>query len=108
MRTLLCAAVVAPGLAGAGDALADPRGIWETEGGTSHVRLADCGNEPKRHCGTIIWMKNPRKDVKNDNERLRDRELVGTRVVWDLEHQGGRNGDGRTTTRPTATPTTPS
>ena len=38
-------------------------------------------------------MKNPRKDVKNDNERLRDRELVGTRVVWDLKHQGGKEWD---------------
>ena len=33
MRILLCAAIVAAGLAGVGDALADPRGIWETEGG---------------------------------------------------------------------------
>jgi len=93
MRILLCAAIVAAGLAGVGEALADPRGIWETEGGKSHVRLADCENKPKRLCGTIVWMKNPRKDVKNGNERLRDRELVGTRVVWDLEHQGGKEWD---------------
>jgi len=79
--------------ASAGDVLADPHGIWETEGGKSHVRLSDCENKPKRLCGTIIWMKNPRKDVKNDNERLRDRELVGTRVVWDLKHQGGKEWD---------------
>ena len=93
MRILLCAAIVAAGLTGVGDALADPRGIWETEGGKSHIRLADCENKPKRLCGTIVWMKNPRKDVKNDNVRLRDRELVGTRVVWNLEHQGGNEWD---------------
>lgn len=72
MRAVLCAAVVAAELVGVGDALADPRGIWETEGGKSHVRLADCENKPEQLCGTIVWMKTPRKDVKNDNERLRD------------------------------------
>lgn len=37
MRTLLRAAVTAAGLAGAGDAHADPRDVSETEGGKSHV-----------------------------------------------------------------------
>ena len=67
----------------------DPRGLWETEGGKSHVRLAACEDNKRQLCGTILWMKYPRKDVKNDDRSLRSRELVGTRVVWDLKNEGG-------------------
>ena len=34
-------------------------------------------------------MKYPRKDVKNDDQSLRSRELVGTRAVWGLKNEGG-------------------
>lgn len=92
MRVLLCAAIIAAGL-GVGEALADPRGLWLTEGGKSHVRLYDCKRNPERLCGVIVWMKNPRKDVKNDDESQRDRDLVGSLVVWNLVHQGGNEWD---------------
>ena len=87
MRTLLCAAFAAV-LFVAGPALADPHGLWLTEGGKSHVKLAACEHNKKRLCGTIVWMKNPRKDVENDDKSLRGRQLVGTRVVWDLKYEG--------------------
>lgn len=93
MRTILCAAILAAGLAVAGEATADPRGLWLTEGGKSHVRLYDCKRNPERLCGVIVWMKNPRKDVKNDDESKRDRDLVGSLVVWNLKHQGGNEWD---------------
>ena len=54
------------------------RGLWETGGGKSHVRLAACEDNKRQLCGTILWMKNPRKDVKNDDQSLRSRELMGT------------------------------
>lgn len=93
MRTLLCAATIAAVAFVAGDAFADPRGLWLTEGGKSHVRLYDCKRSPERLCGVIVWMKNPRKDVKNDDESKRDRDLVGSLVVWNLVHQGGNEWD---------------
>ena len=90
MRTLICcAAGGALPAAACGEALADPRGPRETVGGKSHVRLAACEDNKRRLCGTILWMKNPRKDVKNDDRSLNSRERVGTREVWGLKNEGG-------------------
>lgn len=36
---------------------ADPHnvfGVWETEAGTSHVEIADCGDGTP--CGTVVWI----------------------------------------------------
>ena len=93
MRYLICAAIIAAGLGAAGEAFADPRGLWLTEGGKSRVRLHDCEHNTKRLCGVIVWAKNPRKDVKNDDKSLRDRQIVGILVVWDLKHEGGGKWD---------------
>ena len=87
---ICCAAGGALRAAACGEALADPRGLWETGGGKSHVRLAACEDNKRQLCRTILWMKNPRKDVKNDDQSLRSRELVGPewsvasrkRVAW--------------------------
>ena len=92
MRILICAALIAAMFV-AGPALADPRGLWLTEGGKSHVVLADCEHNKNRLCGTIVWLKNPRKDVENDDKSLRDRDLLGTLVVWDLKHEGAKDWD---------------
>lgn len=81
-------------LAGIADeTAADPRGIWLTERGKSHVHLAPCSSNVKRLCGKIAWLKNPRLDVKNDDESLRDRPLLGIDVVWDPKHEGGGEWD---------------
>ena len=44
----------------------------------------------------IVWLKRPlgddgkaRRDVKNDDESLRDRPMLGIQVLFDLEDQGG-------------------
>ena len=93
MRTLICGALVAALLIVAGEAAADPRGLWLTEGGKSHVRLHACEHNKKLLCGEIVWLRNPRKDVENEDKSLRDRPLVGIMAVWDLEHQGGADWD---------------
>lgn len=41
----------------ASTAYADPHnvfGVWETQAGTSHVEIADCGDETP--CGTVVWL----------------------------------------------------
>ena len=90
MRTLVCSAAGgALPAAACGEALADPRGLWETVGGKSHVRLTACEDSKRQLCGTTLWMKNPRKDVKNDDRSLRSRKLVGTRAVGGFKNEGG-------------------
>ena len=55
MGTLICCAAggALPAVA-CGEALADPRGLWETEGGKSHVRLAACEDNKRQLCGTTL------------------------------------------------------
>ena len=55
MKKLILAFVFAglPALA----AHADPHnvfGVWETQAGTSHVEIADCGDGTP--CGTVVWL----------------------------------------------------
>ena len=85
------AALLASGFIDA--AVADPRGLWLTEGGKSHVELGPCEHNEKWLCGRIVWLENPKKDVKNKDESLRDRPLVGIDVVRDLKDEGGGKWD---------------
>ena len=102
VRTLACAALVAavPAWWGAGEAIADPRGVWLTDSGKSHVRLDACEDDRRRLCGEIVWLRkptyedgSPRLDRHNDDKALRSRPLIGLRVLWDLEDQGGGEWD---------------
>ncbi len=85
-------------LLAAGAAQADPRGVWLTEGGKSHVEIHDCGDGAL--CGRIVWLKSPlgkdgkpRRDRGNEDEALRDRPILGLRMVWGMEDQGGGEWD---------------
>lgn len=82
-RLFLCAgvlfAVSAPALA------QDVKGIWLSESGETRVKIAECGSSL---CGTITWLKNPRKDTENEKESLRSRDLVGTRMMYDIKPNG--------------------
>jgi uncharacterized protein (DUF2147 family) len=57
---------------------ADPSGTWLTASGETRVRIAPCG---ANMCGTVAWVSKPGKDEKNENASLRDRNLVGIRLV---------------------------
>ena len=89
------AALVVAGLAAAGNALADPKGVWLNEKQDSHVRIYACPDDEDELCGEIVWLKNPlgkdgkpRRDVKNENESLRGRQILGVQVIMGLEYEG--------------------
>jgi uncharacterized protein (DUF2147 family) len=55
-----------------------PGGVWLSQSGETRVRLAPCGAQM---CGTIVWVKNPGKDVNNPEPAQRGRDLVGIRMI---------------------------
>jgi uncharacterized protein (DUF2147 family) len=65
--------------------IADPSGTWVTQSGDTRVRIARCGTE---YCGTIA-SSTYQKDVNNADPKLRDRNIVGVRMIWDLKPDGG-------------------
>ena len=80
----------------AGSALAEPWGVWLTEEQDSHVKFYPCDDDNEELCGTIVWLKRPlgkdgkpRRDVKNEDESLRGRQVLGLEVITDMENQGG-------------------
>ena len=89
----LAAALIVGGFAG-GALAADPYGIWLNEPKDAHVKLYSCNKDEL--CGEIVWLKRPnnkdgkpRRDVKNEDESLRKRPLLGIRMLWGMEDQGG-------------------
>ena len=56
----------------------NPAGTWLSQTGETRVRLAPCGGQM---CGTIVWGKNPGKDVHNPDPGQRGRDLVGIRMI---------------------------
>lgn len=60
-------------------------GIWSAGGGESKIEVTKCGD---RYCGSIVWMKTPHNDVKNEDASLRGRELVGARILNDFKFDG--------------------
>ena len=79
----------------AGGALADPKGVWLSGSGKSHVKIHPCDDDNEKLCGEIVWLRSPlgkdgkpRRDIHNDNKSLRERPIMGLRVLWDLEDDG--------------------
>ena len=90
------AALVVAGLAVAGSALADPKGVWLNDRQDSHIRIYACEDDQDELCGEIVWLKNPngkdgkpRRDVKNEDESLRGRQVLGLQVITGMEDEGG-------------------
>ena len=101
MRRHLLAAVALIALAGAEPALAaDPAGMWLTQGGTSRVRIADCGGAI---CGTIVWLKEPndaetgkpKTDKNNSDASKRSRPLIGVQIVLGMKPAGADKWSGQ-------------
>jgi uncharacterized protein (DUF2147 family) len=66
----------------------EPLGIWLTADGESHIRIAHCG---QALCGDVVWLRepadrygNPYVDTNNPNPSLRDRQLLGMTIFFDL------------------------
>jgi uncharacterized protein (DUF2147 family) len=53
-------------------------GTWLTPEGRSKVEIKPCG---ATHCGTIVWMQNPKNDEKNADPTLRARPLLGVQIL---------------------------
>lgn len=64
---------------------ADARGEWARPNGSSRIKIASCGGAL---CGTLVWLKSPRKDVKNPDPAKRSRPLVGSRTVLGMKPSG--------------------
>ncbi|GGE82731.1 DUF2147 domain-containing protein [Stappia taiwanensis] len=64
---------------------ADARGEWARPSGSSRIKIASCGGAL---CGTLVWLKSPRKDVKNPDPAKRSRPLVGSRTVLGMKPSG--------------------
>ena len=106
-NAVLCAALIgaafAAGLASADDE-PGPLGVWLTEGGGARVEIRPCG---AMLCGRIVWIEEipgiegvePR-DVRNIDENLRDRPIVGLRVLTGLSDAGGGRWEGGTAYNP--------
>jgi uncharacterized protein (DUF2147 family) len=78
---------LALGLAVARPALAaDISGVWLTDTGDAHVRIAKCG---ANMCGTIVWLREPndpatgrpRTDVNNPDAARRAHPMMGIEVA---------------------------
>ena len=88
----LAGALIVAGFAGSALA-ADPHGIWLNERKDAHVKLYSCNKDEL--CGEIVWLKRPlgkdgkpRRDVKNEDESLRKRPMLGLQVLWGMEDEG--------------------
>ena len=95
---MLPAAMFLVGLSFANGALADPMsdivGRWRDSDGESQIDIARCG---QALCGTIVWLKQHRIDSLNPDPGLRNRSLMGLRVLTNfrLDHGAATwRGDG--------------
>ena len=90
IRALLCGLAVPVFIAGT--ALADPRGMWMTEGGKSRIEILDCDG---KLCGRIVWIAepnnedgSPKRDIENDDPALRDRPILGLELLTGFSDDG--------------------
>lgn len=86
-RTVLAAitlAVATPAVATSA-AAGDPTGVWMRSAGTSKIRIEPCGSV---YCGTVVWEKNPRKDIYNPDPAKREQPVTGRRVLLGMAASG--------------------
>ena len=95
---LLIVAMVLPAAARASAPTRVPQGIWLYQGKAA-VQIFDCGG---LMCGRIQWLLVPRnalgqldRDYHNPDPALRQRQLCGVKMIWNLHPDGpGRWRDG--------------
>lgn len=91
---LVCVSDVAPR---AMAAAAVPQGIWLMDT-TVAIRIFSCGG---LLCGRVIWLKAPldpqgllKRDRKNPDPALRQRQVCGPTIIWNLRPVGSARWDG--------------
>ncbi len=74
-------------------AAADPRGLWRTPEGKSHVKIYVCARNTV--CGEIVELKEPlnedgsaKLDRHNEDQALRGRPIVGIQLVTGMKRKG--------------------
>ena len=67
---------------------ATPAGVWLTKGGRSHISIYPCGDN---YCGSIVKLAepynadgSPKVDENNPEASLRNRPLIGMRILLDM------------------------
>jgi uncharacterized protein (DUF2147 family) len=90
-RSALAAAAFAVGPPSAAAEPAVPQGVWLIDGKAA-VRVFDCNG---LMCGRIAWLVVPRnalgqldRDKHNPDPALRDRQLCGVTMLWNLRLDG--------------------
>jgi uncharacterized protein (DUF2147 family) len=79
MRVLaFLAATIAFSTAAVADPMTEIAGRWRDSDGESEIEIARCG---QALCGAIVWLKEPRIDKANPDPALRNRSLMGLRVL---------------------------
>jgi uncharacterized protein (DUF2147 family) len=73
-------------------AAAEITGTWLNETGASRMRVARCRGGL---CGTIVWLREPTRDVNNPAARLRGRSLLGVRLFSGMQRTGPGEWRGR-------------
>ncbi len=89
MTALLFAVAIHPDRIMAADANTSPIGVWLSvgdSGGKGHIQIYRCG---AKLCGKLIHSNTPEaRDVKNPDEALRSRKLIGSDLLWGFEPDG--------------------
>ncbi|MFT6558725.1 DUF2147 domain-containing protein [Sneathiella sp.] len=107
MKKLVCGLtfLAAMGMGGTASANSDVIGIWETVEGKSHVQISSCGEN--KYCGELIWLKEPntekgepKTDINNQDEKLRNRPIIGIQLLNGLEKTGPNEWDDGTIYNP--------
>lgn len=88
LALVIASVIVAPQTVFAADSII---GTWAATNGESRMKISKCG---AAFCSTIIWLKEQRKDERNENKALRERDLVGTRISENLKPAGENKWSG--------------
>ncbi len=75
----------------------DVYGVWLTQSGTGHVKIADCGDGTP--CGKLVWIEGPdaaaQMDTNNPEPALREQPIVGLQLLWGFKDRSSKWAKGR-------------
>ena len=102
MKLVFAGALAGAALA-AGAAAAAPsvQGDWIVQDRSGKVRIAPCGSDAARLCGTIVSMPQPndangqrKRDVNNPDPAMRSRTILGLPLITGFKPAGAGKWDG--------------
>lgn len=78
-------------MAYADQGLLTPEGIYWSETKDAKIQVEKRGDE---FFGKLIWLQNPRKDIHNPDESLREQELLNLEILKNFKPDGNRRWAG--------------